>query len=106
MWFGGSGALQSGPAQGSGGAESSGSGAQADGGRSSGGRGSSGGGEERRQGGKERKPQREPHDPHRKFIGIITKWDDDAGFGFISSWDAYKASPWGHWVFCGQGLGA
>merc|ERR1719221_184576 len=34
--------------------------------------------------------QREPHDPNRKFVGTITKWDDDAGFGFISSWDAYK----------------
>lgn len=34
--------------------------------------------------------QREPHDPQRRFVGTITKWDDDAGFGFISSWDAYK----------------
>lgn len=33
---------------------------------------------------------REPHDPERRFVGTITKWDDDAGFGFISSWDAYK----------------
>jgi cold shock CspA family protein len=37
----------------------------------------------------DRRP-REPHDPERRFIGTITKWDDDAGFGFISSWDAYK----------------
>lgn len=39
---------------------------------------------------RERGRPREPHDPKRKFIGTITKWDDDAGFGFLSSWDAYK----------------
>lgn len=38
----------------------------------------------------ERGKPREPHDPKRKFTGTITRWDDDSGFGFISSWEAYK----------------
>lgn len=31
-----------------------------------------------------------PHDPKRRFVGSVFKWDDDAGWGFLSCLDARK----------------
>merc|ERR1719356_962976 len=30
------------------------------------------------------------HDPSRRFVGSVFKWDDDAGWGFLSCLDARK----------------